>query len=72
MQKKTLEREWKKLEKAEQKYLERNFNVSTAGWQDKVAKHVPDKLEDTLNSAFGKAFGLVFEKGTGVIEKTYQ
>ena len=32
---------------------------------------VPDGLQSTLDKAFFKAFQLVFEKGTGVIEKTY-
>lgn len=32
---------------------------------------IPEKLEETLNTAFIKAFDLVFEKGTGLIEKTY-
>ncbi len=30
------------------------------------------KLQQTLQKAFERAFGLVFEKGTGVIEKTYR
>ncbi len=32
---------------------------------------VPDKLCSTLNTAFAKAFQLIFEKGTSIIEKTY-
>lgn len=32
---------------------------------------VPPNLQKTLDVAFSKAFYLVFEKGTGIIEKTY-
>ncbi len=32
---------------------------------------VPGKLQLTLNTAFIKAFQLIFEKGTSIIEKTY-
>lgn len=30
-----------------------------------------EKLQITLDVAFAKAFTVIFEKGTGVIEKTY-
>ena len=38
----------------------------------KIEEKIPEKLEGTLNAAFYKAFLLVFEKGTGVIEKTFK
>ena len=38
----------------------------------KLADKVPAKLQGQLDKAFAKAFGMVFEKGTGVIEKTYK
>ena len=38
---------------------------------EKLAKKIPANLQNTLDTAFSKAFRLVFEKGTGVIEKTY-
>ena len=44
----------------------------TAGWQEKITRYVPQKLEATLHTAFYKAFELIFDKGTPVIEKTYQ
>lgn len=72
MQKKHIQKEWEQLLKSEQSFLNHNMPPRTAGWQDKVAKFVPDKLEGTLNTAFYKAFELIFEKGTGIIEKTYQ
>lgn len=72
MQQKHIEKEWQQLLKAEQTFLNKNMPPRSAGWQEKVAKFVPEKLESTLNTAFYKAFELIFDKGTGVIEKTYQ
>lgn len=72
MRQKHVEKEWQQLLKAEQTFLNKNMPARREGWQEKVAKFVPEKLEDTLNTAFYKAFELIFDKGTGVIEKTYQ
>jgi hypothetical protein len=38
----------------------------------KLEEKVPEKMQSTLNTAFRKAFDLIFAKGTGVIEKTYR
>lgn len=38
---------------------------------DKLSGKIPDGLSDKLNAAFYKSFGIIFEKGTGLIEKTY-
>lgn len=71
MQNKYIEGEWIWVKRAEQKFLRENEKKNTPGWQEKIARFVPEKLEDTLKSAFFKAFELIFEKGTGLIEKTY-
>ena len=71
MNRRQVEKEWQRLCKAEQSYLTKALPVSELQWQKKIEKYVPDKLEQTLNKAFYKAFELIFEKGTGVIEKTY-
>jgi len=71
MNQKQIEKEWIKLIKAEEKFINHNLAEKEAGWQKKIEKYVPAKLSDTLNVAFYKAFGMIFEKGTGVIEKTY-
>ena len=42
-----------------------------AGSESNAGAKVPPKLQQTLELAFEKAFALVFEKGTGMIEKTY-
>lgn len=66
-----LEREWEKLMKEERKFLVSRAEKKDTFINQKLAQMVPDKLQETLDTAFAKAFGLIFDKGTGVIEKTY-
>ena len=66
-----LEKEWEKLLREEQKFLVSRAQKRGTFLNQKLENLVPVKLQDTLDAAFAKAFGLVFEKGTGVIEKTY-
>ena len=70
LQKKYIRYEWQQMRKAEQKFLQENVNTKTYRWQEAVEKRVPDKLEETLRTAFYKAFEVIFEKGRGMIEKT--
>ncbi len=71
-QKKTpLEKEWEKLLKEERKFLLSRAEKKDSFLNQKLEQLVPAKLQDTLDTAFAKAFGLIFDKGTGVIEKTY-
>lgn len=56
---------------------ERRFFKKRTGQKDSklnqfLVEKVPDTLQNTLSTAFAKAFGLIFEKGTGLIEKTYR
>ena len=37
----------------------------------KIEEKIPEKLQSTLNIAFEKGFKTVFDKGVGIIEKTY-
>jgi len=72
MNQKQIEREWDSLLKSEKIFLQKAFPIrEEAQWQKMVQKYVPEKLEDTLNKTFYKAFELIFEKGTVWIEKTY-
>ena len=64
------EKEWKRLERQERSYLERGSR-RTSMVSRLLEEKVPAKLQETLNAAFSKAFELIFEKGTGIIEKTY-
>ena len=65
------ENEWADLLKKEAKYAEKRQVGPTSILINKLDRFVPDKLSDTLNGAFYKGFEVIFEKGTGVIEKTY-
>ena len=64
-------KEWTAVERKEQRFLDRMSKEKSSAWKEKIADKIPEKLEGTLNTAFRKAFELVFKKGTGLIEKTY-
>lgn len=66
------QREWEKYIKKETKYLEKQLNKKESFLNQKLEEKVPQKLQGTLNAAFAKAFHMIFEKGTAVIEKTYR
>ena len=64
--------EWEKLIKQESKLIKEREEKKDSLLNQQLASKVPPKLQDTLNKAFAKAFGMVFEKGTDVIEKTHK
>lgn len=66
-----LDKEWIKLQKQEQDYLQKRTKKKDSRLNQLIENKVPEKLQGTLKEAFSKAFQLVSEKGTGVIEKTY-
>ncbi|MBP3399146.1 MAG: hypothetical protein J6K75_05255, partial [Erysipelotrichaceae bacterium] len=66
---KALDKEYKKILKAEQKFKEKE--MKSFPYKDKLIQKVPQKLQDTLNIAFTKAFETAFLKGTSLLEKTY-
>lgn len=61
----TLQKQEEKMQKAALK--QRPASV----WKTELEKKVPEKVYTNLKGAFGKAFSIVFEKGTGIIEKSY-
>lgn len=67
-----LEKEWLKLQKQEQLYMQKRMEKKDSRLNQLLEKKVPENLQKTLDTAFSKAFYLIFEKGTGVIEKTYK
>lgn len=71
LMKNSWQKEWNRLTKKEVAYLHRASEKKTSALNHMVADKIPQKLQETLNIAFTKAFHLVFEKGTGIIEKTY-
>ncbi|MBQ6787246.1 MAG: EcsC family protein [Lachnospiraceae bacterium] len=67
-----LEKEWLKLQKQEQLYMQKRMEKKDSRLNQLLEKKVPENLQKTLDTAFSKAFYLIFEKGTGIIEKTYK
>ena len=66
------QKEWENFIKKEQRYLDKQKEKKESFLNQKLEEKIPDKLQATLDTAFAKAFHLVFEKGTGIIEKTYR
>jgi len=64
-------KEWDNLLKKEEKFNNKRKEGPTSILFQKLDRLIPKKLSDTLDAAFYKGFGLVFDKGTKVIEKTY-
>lgn len=64
------EKEWAALQKREQNYLSQQAEYKPPKLNQLLEGKVPPKLQDTLNRAFVKAFALMFEKGTSVLERT--
>lgn len=67
-----LEKEWQLLNKKEEKYLEKRAQKKDSKLNQFLEDKVPAKMQSSLDAAFEKAFSTIFEKGTAMIEKTYQ
>ncbi|MGN1030172.1 MAG: EcsC family protein [Butyricicoccaceae bacterium] len=67
-----MEKELERLERQERRLAARRAGRKESRLNQLLADKVPDRLQSTLNAAFSKAFVLIFEKGTGVIEKIYK
>lgn len=70
--KSALEKEWTKLEKEEFAFLDKNMKKEDSKLNQFLSDKVPAGLQQKLDSAFAKAFQIVFEKGTDIIEKSYK
>lgn len=66
------ENEWRVQNLKEESFFTKHILDKTPKWVRFVRRKIPLSLQRTLESAFGKAFYMVFEKGTGLIEKTYK
>ena len=66
-----LEAAWLKIEKDEKHLLEKRAEKKQSAIGEKLEEKVPQQVIKALEAVFTKAFYFVFEKGTGVIEKTY-
>ncbi len=59
------------VQKQEQKLAQAAQKKETPHWREELEKKIPPKTLQTLEQVFCKAFSIIFEKGTGVIEKSY-
>lgn len=70
-----VKKQLEKVEKQEKKYLqqkkESTLHKKTKELSYVVEQKIPLKLRETIENAFYRAFLVIFEKGTDVIEKTY-
>ena len=66
------QKEMHALEKKESKFFAARAEKKESFINQKFEEKVPAKLQKTLDDAFAKAFAVVFDKGTGVIERTYR
>ena len=67
-----LEKELQILKKQECAFLKKYSDKNDSKINQIIEGVIPGKVQGTLESAFSKAFYLIFEKGTGIIEKTYK
>lgn len=68
---KGIEKELKRIEKAEERLCQRAEKKTTPIWKEKLEEKIPDKVMWGLQKMFSKAFFLIFEKGGMIIEKSY-
>ena len=66
-----LHTEYRKACAQELKFLEKRIDKKDSGLSAMLADKVPAGLQSALDKAFEKSFSLIFEKGTGIIEKSY-
>ncbi len=67
----TVERELKRLSRAEER-LRRRAHKEDIKWKTELEAKIPEKVLVNLQAVFKKAFEIIFDKGTGIIEKTYK
>lgn len=60
-----------RLTREENRFLEKRREKKPSALNRLLEEKAPEKLQEALASAFAKAFALVFEKGTGIIELSY-
>ena len=71
MNEKEIRRELRKVRHREAELLARSRFSKGINLESLLNKYIPDTLENTLHTAYREAFRLIFDKGTGVIGKTF-
>lgn len=67
----TVEKEISRLARAEER-LRRQAHKDGLKWKSELENKIPEKVLRGLQGAFRKAFELLFDKGTPILEKTFQ
>lgn len=68
--KNAIQKELDSIEKTEKK-LRKKAKITAISYKEKIEAKIPEGISSTLQKGFSKAFGIVFERGIGVIEKGY-
>ncbi|MBQ9015537.1 MAG: EcsC family protein [Firmicutes bacterium] len=71
MDEKEIRRQLRKVRHKETEILTRSRFAKGVNLESILNKYIPDSLENTLNTAFREAFRLIFDKGSGIIGKTF-
>ncbi len=66
-----IEKELNNIARKEAKLTKQAKQYQAAAWREALEQKIPPKGYKNLQAAFCKAFELIFEKGTCLIEKTY-
>ena len=66
-----LEKEYAAVMKKETHLTQGAMKAVSPRWKTELEKKVPEKVYHSLETAFSKAFSVIFTQGVGVIEKTY-
>ena len=66
-----IEQELRKVQSREKRLEKIALEQSGTAWKQQLEEKIPLKVYTGLNSAFCKAFSVIFDRGSAVIEKTY-
>ncbi len=66
-----LGQELKAIEKQEGQLRRAATRKASGNWKQRIGDRIPEKVYENLQKAFCTAFQIIFEKGTGVIELSY-
>ena len=64
-------KELNRISRAEKRF-KKQAHQDGPKWQSELEKKVPEKVLNNLQTVFRKAFQIIFDKGTPLIEKTYK
>ena len=65
-------KELQSIARAEERRREAALKAKPVRWKQELESRLPEKVYTGLESAFGKAFSVVFEKGSPILEKTFR